>query len=150
MNDEILYTAYLKGNLALSKNGIWFYNGTPFTNPQIISLFHRSIVWDEAEKNYFVQIGQGRATFTCEDTAYFVQELHDSSAPWSVTLLDGTTETLAAETLLVGNEGQIYCSVKGGLRARFLRNVHQQLLIHTISNDTLLVAGQRIKLPGAS
>lgn len=144
--DEALYTAYLDGSLLLTERGQWIHNGTPFTNRNLISLFHRSIIWNEEESRYFIRIGKGQATFLCEDTAYFVSGLCDQKSPWEVVLLDGSREHLRSDTLYQGADHQIYCLVKGGHPARFLKNTHQILLEHVLDNQKLLIDGEEISL----
>jgi len=144
--DTPLYTAYMKGSLKLTKLGEWWHDGAPFEHTKLISLFHRSIVWDEEENEYYVQIGKGRASFDCEDTAFFVSVLMDESDPWKVVLADETQEPLQTSTLRLGSEDQMYCTVKDTHRARFKRSAHQTLLQHAISDDSLLINGETVTL----
>jgi hypothetical protein len=144
--DETLYTAYLKGVLMLSERGIWHHEGTRFSNQKVSKLFHRSIQWNQDEQQYYVCIGKGRATFDCEDTAYFVSTLNDTTDPWTITLLDDTTEELKPDTLHLGPADQIYCEVKGSHRARFMRNAHQILLEHAVNDDTVHINGEDVRL----
>jgi hypothetical protein len=148
--DEAIYTAYLTGVLTLSEHGVWHHEGVPFSNQKLSSLFHRSIVWSPTEKSYVVRIGKGQATFTCEDTAYFVSGLNTDAKPWEITLADGAVEELDAHSLHTGEHHQIYCTVKNGHRARFMRNVHQQLLEYAVDESTILVDGKRVLLGSKS
>lgn len=143
---EIEYTAELKGSLKLSKNGEWWHNGVAFQREALSNLFHRSIIWDEVEKQYFVKIGRQRARFDVEDTAYFVTELLDETRPWHLKLNDGSEEDLKAQTLCLGSEDQIYCQVKDYHRARFSRSAHQRLLSHAVDERNIKVNDQLIQL----
>lgn len=144
---DIQYTAYLKGSLKLSKHGEWWHNGNPFTNKRLSDLFSRSIVWDKSANEFFVQIGKQRATFTLEDTPFFVLSINDQHVPWKIELSDGTSEILEPKSLVVGDESQIYCRVKGGaFKARFSRSAHQALLGYAGDDNSLLVSGERIIL----
>jgi hypothetical protein len=140
------YTAYLEGSLRLSATGEWWHEGVAFTHPELIALFHRSIVWDAGTKRYLVRIGEGAATFTCEDTAYFVATLLTEQTPWYITLLDGTIEPLDPAMFSLGTDNQIYCRVKGGHRARLTRGAHQNLLCFAIDAETLLIGDVPVKL----
>lgn len=142
-----IYTAYLEGSLVLTAEGQWFHEGSPFTNERVIDLFFRSIVWDEAQARYLIRVGdQQQATFRCEDTAYFVIQIHDSPDGPLISLNDGSTEPLRTDTLFLGEVGQIYCTVKGNHRARLSRNVHQELLEHAIDEHTISVCGRTVAL----
>ena len=141
-----MYTAYLKGSLKLSQTGEWWHNGVPFSNPKLIDLFSRSIVWDEELKEYFIQIGQQRASFDCEDTAYFVAALDLEAKPCKILLSDGSSEELLTDTLSLGSEKQIYCVVKGQHLARFSRGAHQVLLQLVSSDAAITIDGKKIKV----
>ena len=71
MNDEVDYdyVAKLKGHLKLSKEGVWSHEGVSFDRKSLSELFFKSIVWDKEQKEYYLQIGRGRAEFELEDTA---------------------------------------------------------------------------------
>lgn len=145
-SDRAMYTAYLEGSLKLSKTGEWRHNGQPFQNEKVAELFSRSIVWDDVSGRYYIQIGAQRATFECEDTAYFVLAIDDNKAPWMLALSDGSTEPLEPHSLTRGNKGQVYCRVHGNHRARFSRGAHQVLLRAALDDERLLIAGQSYKL----
>lgn len=131
---EILYTANLTGSLKLSANGEWFHNGLIFKNKRLSKLFHSSIVWDFHSREYFVEIGQQRARFDKIDTAYFVVSIDDTKEPWVLLLADESLETLNPASLSIGPENQIYCTVKGGHKARFNRQAFQTLAQYVIAD----------------
>lgn len=140
------YTAYLDGSLKLDKFGQWWHQGRPFQNNKLSIFFHRSIIWEPSDARYMLQIGQQRATFTCEDTAYFVMRLLDQQSPWRIELNDQSTENLAARSLSIGAENQFYCLVKEGQhRARFAREAYQALLSYIVDESSLRIDGALIK-----
>jgi hypothetical protein len=139
-------TISLEGALHLSATGEWWHEGQPFTHVELIKLFHRSIVWDESTARYVLRIGAAVADFTCADTAYFVGEIIEDAAGWQVVLFDGSTELLVPASLAVGKEHQIYCTVKGGHRARFSRPAHQHLLRYARTESELEINGERVRL----
>lgn len=143
---EVLYTAYLEGSLRLSEQGVWYHNGRPFQNEKLSVLFHRSIVWDERQSRYFIQIGAQRATFDLDDTAYFVVSLKDEKLPWGLILADTTEEQLRPNTLKLGEGGKIYTEVKGDHRAVFTRGAYQTLVQHLVGEDRLAVGDELISL----
>ncbi|MBN8550445.1 MAG: DUF1285 domain-containing protein [Deltaproteobacteria bacterium] len=137
-----MYTAYLKGSLKLSKTGEWWHNGQPFENKRVSDLFTRSVVWDPALKEYFVQIGAQRASFDCEDTAFFVTSIDENTSPWTISISDGSSEQLQAQTIEAGAEDQLYCLVHGTHRARLTRAAHQSLLQHVSTDNSLNIEGR--------
>jgi len=141
---EIQYTAQLKGKLKLSKFGEWYHEGKIFERKSLSDLFHRSIVWDENDKAYYVRLGAQQATFDCEDTAFFVTDLRENNDVWEVVLAGGSTEPLALQSLAVGAEGQIYCQVKGSHKARLRRGAHQQLMTFAEDEKTINLGGKKI------
>ena len=68
-----------------------------------------------------------------EDTPFVIQEVVASPNPDNPTSLvlklnDGTEETLNAETLRIGQDDVMYCTVKeAGYEARLLRSAYYQL-----------------------
>ncbi len=140
------FTAYLNGSLTLSSEGIWIHEGVAFTNEKLISLFHRSIVWNEQQKGYLLQIGQYRASFSLEGVPYFVRSLDDSVSPWRLHLLDGSDEALKPESLTVSASHEIFCEVKGGHNAKFLHGAHQTLLAHTVNDHEIQIGGQIVRI----
>lgn len=144
-----MYTAYLKGSLKLSKTGEWWHNGQVFQNPKVSQLFTRSVVWDADAQEYFIQIGAQRASFDCEDTAYFVTAIDDSKSPWVVSISDGGSEPLRPETLRIGDDEQIYCNVHGTHRARLSRAAHQTLLRYVESDNALSIDGKSYRIAKA-
>ncbi|MBX7139269.1 MAG: DUF1285 domain-containing protein [Oligoflexia bacterium] len=144
---EIRYTAYLEGHLRLSKTGEWWHEGRKFENQRLADHFSRAIVWDEQERRYFIQIGAQRASFDCEDTAYFVDALSVGESCWTAALSDGTSEQLDPTSLSIGAEHQIYCLVKARRhRARFSRAAHQVLLQQLGDDGLLIIGGSKIRL----
>lgn len=141
-----MYTAFLEGSLVLSKTGEWWHEGVIFQNERLSGLFHRSIQFDSEHNAYVVRIGAQQATFTCEDTPYFVSALIETPSGPTIRLLDGSEEPLNQESLTVGAESQIYCTVKGGHRARLTRGAHQDLADKAIDESRVRICGQIIEL----
>ena len=134
MDDQTIYTAYLKGSLCLSKDGDWFHNGSGFSNQKVIDFFHHHIQWSESDKQYYIAYGKGRAEFDCEDCAYFVLELLDNgSLPLQVRLADQSIEDLDLSSLHVGQQNRLYCKVKQGHAALFKKAPYQRLAQFTVS-----------------
>lgn len=143
------YRAQLQGVLTLTKSGEWWHEGRPFENARLAALFHRSIVWDAEQQRYLLAIGREQATFFLEDTPYFVDAILTDSAPWLVTLRDGSTHELRLESLCRGRNDQLYCAVsKPQLAyARFSRGAYQQIVSFADDDGALRIEGQRVALP---
>lgn len=144
-----MYTAFLEGSLVLSKNGEWWHNGAIFKNERLSELFHQSIQFDPEHNSYVVRIGAQQATFTCEDTPFFVSQIIENGSGARVKLLDGSEEPLDLGSLTIGAESQIYCSVKGGHRARLTRGAHQNLSLKAVDESHVNICGQTIELKKA-
>lgn len=66
--------------------------------------------------------------FLVEDAPMHVSSIDTARRPPELTLFDGTTEPLAPETARLGEDGVVYCLVRGGsLEARFSRHAQTQL-----------------------
>lgn len=140
------YIAELTGSLRLSSEGEWFHNGVQFQNQKLSDLFSRSVVWDERAQEYFLEIGKQRATFSRDDTPYFVTAIDDGADPWMLNLSDGTREPLEPESLTVGHGDAVYCTVHGSHRAKLLRPAHQTLARHVVGDREVSIHGKTIVL----
>jgi len=137
--------ALLGESLTLSKYGIWYHNGEEFTHTGLIRLFHRSIVWQREKERYLLKIGEMMATFTLEDTAYFVRQLDQSKNHWQITLLDDRSFPFDPTKLTIGRENQFYSIIYDGVtnhRCRWLRAAHQSLLEHACSESAISYQGK--------
>lgn len=143
---EIDYTADLSGSLRLSAEGEWYHNGIKFQREKLIHLFHRSIVWDEDAQRFFLQIGRQRAIFEYDDTVFFVVAIDDAEIPCRIELADGSSQTLKHDSLVLGEQGQFYCTLQNGRRARLLRNVHQYLCSKISENGVLSLGTVEVDL----
>ena len=141
MGDEVLYTADLVKNLVLTKTGQWLHEGKPFSNQKLKSLFFRSMEWVEDEKAFYLRIGKGRAAFKYEDTVYFVQSIDTDKNPWIAKLSDETSEPMDLNSLKLGKDNQIYCTVKSVFKARLSRSAHQAILEFAVDNNSIEVNG---------
>ena len=143
---EPIYTAFLEGDLLLTARGEWVHRGVPFANDRLSDLFHRSIVWEEEPRRYVIRIGKQQATFRMEDCAYFVTALHDEKDPWEISLRDGTSETLRADTLRYGEADKLYIKVKGEHAALFLSSAYQQIVRYAEDECRLRINGSLVTL----
>jgi hypothetical protein len=141
----VLYTAELKGHLKLSKDGDWYHEGKIFERKALADLFHRSIIWDATDKDYFIKIGRERARFEIEDVPFFVSTILLSS-PLKIKLLGGHEEDLDPAKFYLGSENQIYYRLSSGHPARLTRAAHQILLQFAVSDSEVNIHGTKINL----
>lgn len=141
-----LYTAVMEGSLYLNSGGRWIHDGIEVTHPGLISFLHRSISWDDSLNKYVIRYGKGRATFTYENTVYFVKQIITETDPWQIQLMDDSIESLKPEELAVDNQNRIYCPVKKDHYACLLSSPHQQLLCHAVSDTELAINGKTCTL----
>ena len=122
------FYAIHNSSIRFGRDGRWYADGAPITNPRIASLFARS-VHRLQDGSYELRIAEERASIIIDDTAFVVTAAGDDPAGgvW-VDLNDGTREMLDARTLRVGADDVLYCQVKGGAEwARFLRPAYYQV-----------------------
>ncbi|MFO0576591.1 MAG: DUF1285 domain-containing protein [Polyangia bacterium] len=131
--------------IELDPEGQWRHQGEPFTNPNLIALFHRSIA-RTAGGTYVLQIPPFSYPITVADTPRFVRHVRiaareaggrEAGGP-AVTLLlsDGSEQPLAADGLAYVADRGLYCRVLSpdGSRwpARFLRPAYYALAEHLV------------------
>jgi hypothetical protein len=142
---KALYTAELKGKLKLNRQGEWFHEGRIFERKALSDLFHRSIVWDPEDKEFFIQIGKERARFEIEDVPFFVSSIR-AEEPQTISLLGGHTEELNPKEFYLGTENQIYYRLQSGHEARLTRAAHQHLMTFGVSESEIHINGVQIIL----
>lgn len=142
---KALYTAELKGKLKLDRHGDWFHEGKAFERKALSDLFHRSIVWDSEDKEFFIQIGKERARFEIEDVPYFVRSI-ETEKPQTIILLGGHSEALNPNEFYLGSENQIYYRLSSGHTARLTRAAHQTLMNFCESDSDINIHGTKINL----
>jgi uncharacterized protein len=116
----------------IDKDGKWFYNGVEMINRGIVLDFYRHLTIDDSGI-YIIKRGNETCFVEVEDTPYIVTRVEfegeDENAERVVlSLIDDTQEYLAPESLRVGDNNILYCTIKQGLfRARFSRAAYYQL-----------------------
>ena len=119
--------------ILIDKEGQWFYRGAEMQRREIVRLFYNHISMDDSGR-YVLEWAGERCLLEVEDTAYVVTRVA-ADAEFNLTLSDDRTETLAPETLYVGEENVLYCLVRGGFPARFTRPAYYQLAAHVEEKD---------------
>ena len=121
------FYAIHNSSIRFGRDGRWYADGEPITNPRIADLFSRHVQRD-ADGGYRLRIADEQAAIEVEDTPYVVIAAGaDATAPW-VELNDRSREPLDPTSLTVGGDEVLYCRVKAGQEsARFLRPAYYQL-----------------------
>ena len=114
--------------LKFASDGRWYADGEPILHERLALLFSRHLR-RKADGGYEIRIDdQYHADVVVADTPFVVTDIDIGEHDATITLNDGSRETLAAETLAVGNEDVLYCMVKNGDEpARFLRSAYHRL-----------------------
>lgn len=122
------FYAVESGKISFRRDGNWYTDEERIDNPRIALLFSRSI-GRNPDGSYFLQIGDERASITVEDTPYVVKSVEgDGEKGFTLVLNDDSREPLEANSLEVGADNVLYCTVKNGRwRARFLRPAYYHL-----------------------
>jgi len=115
----------------IDKEGRWFHKGAEMIHRDIVRLFYENIAVDSLGR-YVVRLGNESCYLEVEDTPFVVQRvrLQDNGGSQDLWLFlsDDTEEALDPETLFVGEENVLYCTVKQGrFSARFHRPAYYQI-----------------------
>ena len=119
--------------IRIDKEGTWYYKGNEMFRKDIVKLFYQNLKRDESG-SYYIELECDLASLEVEDTAYVVTAVHKSGSRSegneriSVLLNDETREELDCDSLRIGDQNILYCTVKDdGHGARFLRASYYQI-----------------------
>ena len=119
--------------IRIDKEGVWYYKGNEMFRKDIVKLFYQNLKRDESG-GYYIDLENDMASLEVEDTAYVVIAVDKSGAAAegneriSILLNDETREELDCESLRIGDDNILYCTVKAdGHGARFLRSSYYQI-----------------------
>jgi len=113
--------------IRIDKNGIWFYKGNEMLRRDIVNLFYDHLSIDESGR-HVIELGNERCVIDVEDAPYIVKTVNKIDAYIEIILNDSKREILDPESLYVGRDNIMYCSVREGkFRARFSRAAYYQI-----------------------
>jgi len=123
MNPEVLEALRRHSKLALDREGRWSLNGRPVENARVAELFCKGVAPADGEPGvYTLHVGTQWAYIEhLEDTPFFVARVRLEAKSVRLELLGGMVETLDPGRLWMRGETDLVCWVRGGHRARFLR-----------------------------
>lgn len=126
-------------DIRIDKEGVWYFRGAEMFRREIVNYFYEHLHIDEQGCHLIELPGDpgDRCFVEVEDTAFVVKAVHTSDEAnngqksLSLLLSDETQEPLMPETLYVGQDNVLYCSVKNGyFKARFTRAGYYQMADH--------------------
>jgi hypothetical protein len=128
-------------HIRIDKEGVWYYKGAEMFRREIVNLFYQNLHVDESGA-YYIAYENDIASVEVEDTAFVVRTVyHTGSAEGRdekihILLSDDSCEELEPETLRVGRENVLYCSVKEKrFPARFLRASYYQMADYFVQEE---------------
>jgi len=120
-------------HIRIDKEGVWYYRGAEMFRREIVNFFYQNLKRDESGQ-YLLELENDRCYLEVEDTPFIVRSVHRAlseegdQAAFYLLLSDETVEPLDPETLCVGNDNVLYCTVKKNcFDARFSRASYYQL-----------------------
>jgi hypothetical protein len=128
-------------DIKIDKDGIWYFRGAEMFRRDFVNLFFQHIKKD-MDGRYFIEYGEETSYLNVEDTAFVVKSIQktcsqsDGKECINMLLSDETVEELEPDTLYIGCDNVLYCSVKNKyFNARFLRPSYYQIA-EFIEHDT--------------
>jgi len=110
----------------ISKDGDWINEGIKVTHPKVIDYLFSCL--RKKGNEYYLQSGPKQFPVTVDDVPYVVREIIESESGFTLRLNDKLEENLDFESLRIGSENVLYCSIKNGKHeARFNRPTYYQI-----------------------
>lgn len=117
----------------IDKEGRWYHQGAEMIHREFIRLFYQNMVLD-SKGRYLINWAGQHCYVEVEDTAFVVRRVtceegnQGRAHRIELRLSDDTSEALRPDSLYVGKEDILYCTVKSGVfPARFNRAAYYQL-----------------------
>ncbi len=124
------FTAIHSGRIRFGKDGRWYCDGEPISNPAICRLYARTMTV-APDGRARLELGEDRAAVDIEDTPWVVTGVDgDPAHGFVVVLNDETREPLDVGSIRLSREHVPYCRVKNGIEVRMLRPAWYALVRH--------------------
>ena len=145
-----------ESSIRLTRSGQFEHEGQVVAHPSMALAFARWLRRHPDNERFILSNGYDWTYLQVEDTPYFVlsvilDEMVSNSPRLKITLSDQSQEPLALDSLRIGANDALYCSVKcGEFEARFTPFAQQQLepfLVEIEGEVALEVGGYRV-IPG--
>ena len=119
------------GEILITSQGEWLYEGNKIVHPEVLSLFKRSLTVDENTGGFYVDYKGKRAPVKVAETPYFIRDAvvnKDQSGNLLEVMLeidDGSREVLQPQSLRLDASGVLQVKIKSGkFSARCLPAAH--------------------------
>jgi len=119
--------------IKIDKDGIWYYRGKEIVRKDIIHYFYQHLKRDEYGR-YIIELEDDCCYLEVEDTPFVIKAVYGPDSQSSnekyiyVLLSDHSLEKLDLDTLCIGKENVLYCSIKdNAFVARFSRASFYQI-----------------------
>jgi len=100
--------------IRIDKEGIWYYGDKEISRKEVVFFFYKNLTRDQKGR-YLIELENERCYVEVEDTPFSAPTLRQ-------------TVCLDPDTLLVGRENVLYCTIKCGVfSARFSRAAYYQI-----------------------
>ena len=120
-------------DIRIDKEGVWYYKGKEIFRHEIVRYFYQNLKVDEKGR-YIIELENDRCYLEVEDTPFIVKAVYrckvgaENEECIYLLLSDQSLEKLACDTLLVGKDNVLYCSIKkGAFLTRFSRAAYYQI-----------------------
>jgi uncharacterized protein len=121
--------------ISIDKEGKWFYQGQEIVNPLVLEYFCKALEKDE-QGRYRIVLEQEMCYLEVEDTPFVVASLRgEPETGLSVLLNTGSLFELNPETLCVGDNNVMYCTLPHGMKVRFTRAAYYILALMMEEDD---------------
>lgn len=121
--------------ISIDKEGKWFYHGQEIVNPLVLEYFCKALEKDEHGK-YRIVLEQEMCYLEVEDTPFVVASLRgEPETGLSVLLNTGSLYELNPETLCIGDNNVMYCTIPHGMKVRFSRAAYYILALMMEEDD---------------
>jgi uncharacterized protein len=115
--------------ISIDKDGKWFYQGREIVNPLVLENFCNALEKDE-QGRYRIVLEQEVCYLEVEDTPFVVTSLRgEPETGLSVLLNTGMLYELNPETLCIGDNNVMYCTLPHGMKVRFSRAAYYILAL---------------------
>jgi hypothetical protein len=139
-----------ESTIRLAKDGTFFHDGQPVEHQALAKALASWVARHPDDGRFILTNGYDWTYFQVDDAPHHVTAIDTSAQPPTLTLLDDTSEPFDPATATVGEDGVVYCRVKGGaFEARFSRHAQTQLAPILAEGDPprLSVGGKEFPLP---
>ena len=123
---------YIPCDIRIDKDGVWYFKGAEMIRKDIVQLFYQHLN-RETSGRYTIEMPNDRCYLDVEDAPFVVKAVYPEETSTDVTAIrlylnDETLEELDPNSLRIGEDNILYCSVRENrFDARFSRASYYQI-----------------------